>query len=75
MDLTQEEVKGGLGGPIFLAAETLAASVDTEGERQKAQEELIAELDHLLVHLSGDGDVETSGEYTPTGPSPWGPEF
>ena len=47
------------------------ASADTEGERQKAQEELIAELDHLLVHLSKDRDIETSGEYTPTGPSPW----
>ena len=56
-------------------AETLAASMDTEGERQRAQEELIMELDHPPVHPPRDGDVETSGEYTPTGPSPWGPEF
>ena len=56
-------------------AETPAASMDTEAERQRVQEELIAELDHLLVHLSRDGDITTSGEYIPTGPSAWGPEF
>ena len=49
--------------------------MDTEAERQRVQEELIAELDHLLVHLSRDGDVTTSGEYILTGPSAWGPEF
>ena len=75
MNLTQEEDKGGLGGPIFLAAEPPVASVDTEAERQRAQEELITELDHLLVNLSRNGDVEMSGEYTSAGPSPWGPEF
>ena len=75
MDLTWEEDKGGLSSPIFLAMETPVVSVDTEVKRQRAQEELITELDHLLVHLSRDGDIETSGEYTLTGPSPWGLEF
>ena len=33
VNLTQEEDKGGLGGPIFLALETPVASVDSEEER------------------------------------------
>ena len=43
-----------------MAAETPAVSVDTVVERERVQEELIAKLDHLLVHLSRDGDVTTS---------------
>ena len=77
VDLTQEEDEGGLRGPIFLAPETPAASVDTEEERSWAQQELLVELDSILssfVNVEGD-ERTTEGEYTPTGPSAWGPEF
>ena len=77
VDLTKEEDEGGLGGPIFLAPETPAASVDTEEERVRAQQELLMELDTILssfVNVEED-EKTTEGEYTPTGPSPWGPEF
>ena len=77
VDLTKEEDEGGLGGPIFLALETPAASVDTEEERVRAQQELLTELDTILssfVNVEED-EKTTEGEYTPTGPSPWGPEF
>ena len=77
MDLTKEEDEGGLGGPIFLAPETPAASVDTEEERTRAQRELLEELDTILssfVNVDKD-EKTTKGEYTPTGPSAWGPEF
>ena len=77
MDLTKEEDEGGLGGPIFLAPETPAVSVDMEEERTRAQQELLVELDSILSSFM---DVEedektTEGEYTPTGPSAWGLEF
>ena len=75
VDLTQEEDEGGLSGPIFLAAETPAVSVDTAGERERAQVELVEELDCLLAHMSRADEVTTNREYTPTGPLPWGPEF
>ena len=77
VDLTEEEDEGGLGGPIFLAPKTLAASVDMEEERLWAQQELLAELDGILSSFVDVGEDEktTEGEYTPTGPSAWGPEF
>ena len=77
VDLTKEEDEGGLGGPIFLAPEIPAALVDTEEERTRAQQELLEELDGILssfVSVEGDEQM-TKGEYTPTGPSAWGPEF
>ena len=77
VDLTKEEDEGGLGGPIFLAPETPAASVDTEEERAWVQQELLVELDDILssfVNVEED-EKTTEGEYTPTGPSAWGPEF
>ena len=77
VDLTQEEDEGGLGGPIFLAPETPAASVDSEEERARGCQELLVELDSILasfVHVEEDKKM-TEGEYTPTGPSAWGPEF
>ena len=73
VDLTQEEDEGELGGPIFLVAKNPVVLVDTAAGRERAQEELIAELDHLLVHVAQ--SETTNGEYTPTGPSPWGLEF
>ena len=76
VDLTKEEDEGGLGGPIFLAPETPAASVDRE--EVGAQKELLEELDNILssfVDVEEDGEKMTEGEYTPTGPSAWGPEF
>ena len=75
VDLTREEDEGGLGGPIFLAPETPAASVDVEEERTRAQRELLEELDTILssfVNVEED-EKTTEGEYTPTGPSAWGP--
>ena len=77
VDLTKEEDEGGLGGPIFLAPETPAASVDPEEERTQAQRELLEELDNILASFVNVDDEErmTEGEYTPTGPSAWGPEF
>ena len=77
VDLTQEEDEGRLGGPIFLAPETPAASVDTEEVGTRAQRELLEELDNILSSFVNVEEVEetTEGEYTPTGPSAWGPEF
>ena len=77
VDLTQEEDKGGLGGPIFLAPETPAVSVDAEEERTRAQQELLEELDTILSSFVSveEDEKTTEGEYTPTGPSAWGPEF
>ena len=77
VDLTKEEDEGGLGSPILLAAETPAASVDTEVERARAQQELLVELDSILSSFVNVEEEEktTEGEYTPTGPSAWGPEF
>ena len=49
VNLTQEEDEGGLGSPIFLAPEILVASVDVDEERERAQQELIDKLDHLLA--------------------------
>ena len=49
VDLTQEEDKGGLGGPIFLALETPAASMDSEEERAQGHQELLVELDSILA--------------------------
>ena len=75
VDLTKEEDEGGLGGPVFLAPETPAASVDMEEERTRAQWELLVELDSILssfVNVEEDKKT-TEGEYTPTGPSAWGP--
>ena len=74
VNLTWEEDKGGVGGPIFLAPETLAALVDVDMEREEAQQGLIAELDHLLANFTWYEELK-SGEYTPTRPSAWGPEF
>ena len=77
VDLTQEEDEGGLGGPIFLALETPAASMDSEEERARGQQEFLMELDSILasfVHIEEDEEM-TEGEYTLTGPSAWGPEF
>ena len=77
VDLTQEEDEGGLGGPIFLALETPAVSMDSEEERARGCQELLVELDSILasfVHVEEDKKT-TEGEYTPTGPSAWGPEF
>ena len=77
VDLTEEEDKGGLGGPIFLAPETPAALVDMEEERTWGQRELLEELETILssfVNVEED-EKTTEGEYTPTGPSAWGPEF
>ena len=74
VDLTQEEDEGGLGGPI-LVAETLTASIDTAGEQERVQVELVEELNHLLAHMSRADKVMVNGEYTPTGPSTWGLEF
>ena len=77
VDLTQEEDEGGLGGPIFLAPETPAVSVDLEEERARGHQELLVELDSILasfVHVEEDEKM-TEGEYTPAGPSAWGPEF
>ena len=71
VDLTQEEGKGGLGGPIFLAPETPMASVDSEEERAQGRQELLVELDSILslfVHVEEEEKM-TEGEYTPTGPS------
>ena len=53
------------------------ASVDSEEERARGLQELIEELDDILasfVHLEEEEEM-TKGEYTPTGPSAWGPEF
>ena len=76
VDLTQEEDEGGLGGPIFLAPETPAASMSEEEGRSQAQRELLDQLDDLLASFVtvGENEQSTEGEYTPTGPS-WGPEF
>ena len=77
VDLTQEEDEGGLGGPIFLAPETPAVLVDLEEGRTQARQELLVELESILalfVHVEEDKKT-TEGEYTPTGPSAWGPEF
>ena len=76
VDLTEED-EGGLGGPIFLAPETPVASVDEVEVGTQAQRELLEELDTILssfVNVEGD-EKTTEGEYTPTGPSAWGPEF
>ena len=74
VDLTQEEDEGSLGGPIFLAPETPAASVDLEEERAQGCQDLLVELDGILasfVHVEED-ERTTEGEYTPTGPSALG---
>ena len=76
IDLTQEENEGGLGGPIFLAPETPTVSLDSEEERARGRQELLIELDGILasfVHV--EEEKMTEGEYTPTRPSAWGPEF
>ena len=78
VDLTKEEDEGGLGGPIFLAPETPMPSVDTEEEvGTQAQRELLEELDNILSSFVNvrESEETTEGEYTPTGPSAWGPEF
>ena len=77
VDLTREEDEGGLGGPIFLAPETPMASVDSEEVGTQAQRELLEELDNILSSFVNveEGEETTEGEYTPTGPSAWGPEF
>ena len=77
VDLTKEEDEGGLGGPILLAPETPMPSVDTEEVGTQAQRELLEELDNILSSFVNVGESEetTEGEYTPTGPSAWGPEF
>ena len=66
-----------MGCPIFLAPETPAASVDSEEERAQGHQELLVVLDSILasfVHVEEE-EKTTKGEHTPTGPSPWGPEF
>ena len=76
VDLTQEEDEGGLSGPIFLALETPMASVDSEEERAQGCQELLVELDNILSSfVYVEEEKTTEGEYTLTGPSPWGPEF
>ena len=75
VDLTKEEDEGGLGGPIFLAPGTPAASVDTEEVGTRVQRELLEELDNILSSFVNADEETTEGEYTPTGPSAWGPEF
>ena len=48
-----------------------------EEDRTRAQRELLEELDTILssfVNVEED-EKTTEGEYTPTGPSAWGPEF
>ena len=52
VDLTQKEDEGGLGGPIFLAVETLAASIDTEAEMLKC------DLCHMTWEAKGAGGID-----------------
>ena len=77
VDLTQEEDEGGLGGPIFLAPETPAATVGSEEEGAQAHQELLMELDNILASFIcvEEDEKTTEGEYTLTGPSAWGLEF
>ena len=72
VDLTQEEDEDLLGGPIFLAPETPAASVDLEEERAWGHQELLVELDSLLTSFV---HVEEEGEYTLLVPLPGGRSF
>ena len=73
IDLTvdeKEEDQGGLGGPIFLAPETPAPSLDLaplDAETVEGIERMFHEWTSVA------GDAETEGSYDPTGP--WGPEF
>lgn len=76
VDLTQEEGEGGVKGPIFLAPAAPSASKPAKSVR--IPDEALAGIECLMVNLMWFeelGEEMINGEYTPTGPSPWGVKF
>jgi len=73
VDLTREESKGGVGGPIELGSQ-----IGLRSPSPLCLDDAMADALEALGRnweMLNRGDISTSGEYTPTGPRYQSPEL